>query len=83
MEDGREIFDEDNDDDRLFVSKKDKTRGGKKTKGLSDKLLGASSVRHGTGNIKNMLINMPAKKKKAEVWSSDEFCLILIFYNSI
>ncbi|XP_045609445.1 DNA polymerase alpha catalytic subunit [Procambarus clarkii] len=65
VEDGREIFDEDNDGDDLFLSKKNKTKGNKKIKGSSEKSSG-SSVRHGTGNIKNMLINMPAKKKKAE-----------------
>lgn len=66
VEDGREIFDEDNDDDQLFLSRKDKTKGSKKTKRSSEKLMGVSSIKNGSASIKNMLINMPAKKKKAE-----------------
>ncbi|KAG7160964.1 DNA polymerase alpha catalytic subunit-like [Homarus americanus] len=65
VEDGREIFDEDNDGD-IFLSKKGKAKIGKRFKGSSEKSSGTSTVRHGSGNIKNMLINMPAKRKKAE-----------------
>ena len=66
VEDGREIFDEeDADGDALFVSKKGKEKKGAKKSG--GKISDGSAARHGAGNIKNMLINMPAKKKKVEV----------------
>ena len=58
VEDGREIFDEDNEDDDLFVSKKDK--GSKKQK---SKTKGAVSANHGSGSIKAMLMNLPTKRK--------------------
>ncbi|XP_068206264.1 DNA polymerase alpha catalytic subunit-like [Palaemon carinicauda] len=65
VEDGREIFDEeDADGDAIFLSKSKDKKGAKKKGG--SKSLEGSSVRHGSGSIKNMLINMPAKKKKVE-----------------
>ncbi|KAK7084492.1 DNA polymerase alpha catalytic subunit [Halocaridina rubra] len=67
VEDGREIFDDDdNDVDSMFVGKKEKKKGGKTDKKLVPKSSSGSSFRHGAGSIKNMLINMPAKKKKLE-----------------
>ncbi|ROT82337.1 putative DNA polymerase alpha catalytic subunit-like [Penaeus vannamei] len=64
VEDGREIFDDDAGEDDLFVGKKAK-KGGKR-KEVGGKASSGSVGRQGAGNIKNMLINMPAKKKRAE-----------------
>lgn len=64
MEDGREVFDEENDDD-IFTSSRDKKS--KKKKESSAKSKGALSASHGSGSIKAMLMNVPAKRKKMEV----------------
>lgn len=58
MEDGREIFDDDLDDDSLIYNSK-KKEGKKKRK--SDRF---NEDGHSKSNIKNMLMNMPTKKKK-------------------
>jgi hypothetical protein len=68
VEDGREIFDDDLDNDSIISalshSKKDKTGskrgrdGRKETKQMSAGSGGRSS------NIRSMLMNLPAKKKK-------------------
>ncbi|XP_076048772.1 DNA polymerase alpha catalytic subunit [Oratosquilla oratoria] len=58
VEDGRDFFDYDDDGDEMFVSRKDKAS--KKSKGSKST---TSSVRTGGSSIKNMLLNMPSKKK--------------------
>lgn len=63
VEDGREVFDEENDDD-IFTSSKGKKS--KKKKDSSAKSKGALSASHGSGSIKAMLMNVPAKRKKTE-----------------
>ncbi|CAL4103579.1 unnamed protein product, partial [Meganyctiphanes norvegica] len=55
VEDGREIFESDDED--IFVGKKEKVKHSKSSSGSSKKA---------SGNIKNLLINMPSKKKKSE-----------------
>lgn len=64
VEDGREIFDEENADDDLFVSSKDKKKKKKESVG---KTKGALSAGHGSGSIKAMFMNVPTKRKKTEV----------------
>lgn len=85
VEDGREIFDEENDDDDLFVSSKDKKS--KKRKESSGKAKGALSANHGSGSIKAMLMNAPAKRKKTEVSCSICICkfegFIVLLRNAI
>lgn len=63
VEDGREIF-EDDDGDDLFLSKKNKA---KKQKGGSGRLSDTSQANRGSTSIRNMIKNMPVKKKKTEV----------------
>lgn len=63
VEDGREIF-EDDDGDDLFLSKKNKT---KKQKGGSGRHSDTSQGNRGSTSIRNMIKNMPVKKKKTEV----------------
>ncbi|KAK4326034.1 hypothetical protein Pmani_003411 [Petrolisthes manimaculis] len=63
VEDGREIFEDDNGDDDLFLSKKNKS---KKQKGGSGKHTDTSRGSHGSASIRNMIKNMPVKKKKNE-----------------
>lgn len=65
VEDGREIFDEENEDDSLFVSSKE--RKSKKRKESSGKAKGGEAASHGSGSIKAMLMNVPIKRKKIEV----------------
>ena len=59
IEDGREIFD-DEEDDNIFTNKR--TSNGKKKLKQPPKV-----SKSGLGNIKNMLENMPTKKRKVEV----------------
>lgn len=58
VEDGREVFESD-EDDEIFTGKKEKEKRSK-SKGSS------GTSKKPSGNIKNMLINMPSKKKKTE-----------------
>merc|ERR1739838_1020033 len=58
VEDGREIFESDDDED-IFVGKKEKVKHSKSK-------TSSGSSKKGSGNIKNMLINMPSKKKKTD-----------------
>lgn len=68
VEDGREIFDDDLDDESIMsaVSRSKKDRAGSK-RGRDDRKE-SSQMSAGSGgkssNIRNMLMNMPAKKKK-------------------
>lgn len=69
VEDGRDIFDDDLDDESISKSSKNKADGsrrGNKAK-LSD-----NSENKGSSNIRNMLMNMPVKKKEANVKLDDD-----------
>lgn len=63
------MFDEENEDDDLFVSSKNKKS--KKKKDSNGKTKGVLSASHGSGSIKAMLMNVPTKRKKAEVSFND------------
>jgi DNA polymerase alpha subunit A len=67
VEDGREIFDDDLDDDSIMsaTSRNKKERVGskrQKDRRKSNQMCSDSAGR--SGNIRSMLMNMPAKKKK-------------------
>lgn len=55
VEDGREIFDDDLDDESIQEARKHKVTGPKKTKKDNEKKR--------KGNIQSMIMNMPSKKK--------------------
>ena len=57
VEDGREVFDDDLDDEHVGNSKGTKTRGRKKDSSKS-----GGPVK--TSNIKNMFLNIPSKNKE-------------------
>jgi hypothetical protein len=68
VEDGREVFDDDLDDEHVGNSKGTKTRGRKKDSSKS-----GGPVK--TSNIKNMFLNIPSKNKEvshlfALIWQS-------------
>lgn len=74
MEDGREIFDEDdNYDDSIFTSKKKKE---KPKENHSKK----NEVKHMGGDIKKMFANIPSKKRKVEVIWFSVFCFKFSMY---
>jgi DNA polymerase alpha subunit A len=68
VEDGREIFDDDLDDDSIIsaTSRNKKERGGSKRGRYGKKENGQVSAEYGgkSSNIRSMLMNMPTKKKK-------------------
>lgn len=61
MEDGREIFDDDLDDESISRNKKQKNESRKRGRPKVEK---AEVTRPVGGNIRNMFANMPAKKRK-------------------
>lgn len=68
MEDGREIFDDDLDDDSVtsVVSQSKKDRAGPKRGRVDKKETNQMSSGSGgkSGNIRSMLMNLPAKMKR-------------------
>ena len=66
VEDGREVFDEDGTDNDIFLGKKDKHRGSKRQK-LNSGAQASAPHSRSQGSIKNMLINMPVRKRPNEV----------------
>lgn len=61
MEDGREIFDDDLDDESISRNKKQKNESRKRGRPKVEKV---EVTRPVGGNIRNMFANMPAKKRK-------------------
>lgn len=61
VEDGREIFDDDLDEESIQTSKKQKPRSSKKR---DRDTVAAESMPGPKGDIKKLLANMPSKKKK-------------------
>lgn len=61
MEDGREIFDDDLDDESISRNKKQKNESRKRGRPKVEKV---EATRPVGGNIRNMFANMPAKKRK-------------------
>jgi len=61
VEDGREIFDDDLDEESIAKQSKDKGGRKRKSKNQDD-----SENSKGSGNIRHMLANMQPKKKKTE-----------------
>lgn len=59
MEDGREIFDDDLDNESISKNKKNESR-----KRSRSKVERPDNLKPVGGNIRNMFANMPAKKKK-------------------
>ncbi|KAG0710422.1 DNA polymerase alpha catalytic subunit [Chionoecetes opilio] len=76
VEDGREIFDEENGDDDLFVSKSEKNSKRQKAKEK-----GAVSASHGSGSIKAMLMNLPAKRRKTGIAIVNQKCSVPLPYH--
>ncbi|XP_069676603.1 DNA polymerase alpha catalytic subunit-like [Periplaneta americana] len=76
VEDGREIFDDDLDDDSIIVASKNKKGGSGSKKGRHGK--GSDQVQADPGgkNIRSMLMNMPAKKKKEAPVKLDEDAIL-------
>ena len=73
MEDGREVFDDDLDDDNVNQAKGGgKGFGKKKTKGPTGK----------SGNIKNIFLNMPSKSKEVKIIDFMSICLHKDFSNT-
>ncbi|CAH0775041.1 unnamed protein product [Bemisia tabaci] len=70
VEDGREIFDDDLDEESIQTSKKQKPRSSKKR---DRDTVAAESMPGPKGDIKKLLANMPSKKKKEAVCEDDEF----------
>ncbi|GLH01797.1 DNA polymerase alpha catalytic subunit [Gryllus bimaculatus] len=62
VEDGREIFDDDLDDESIIIASRKKKRGGDH-RGSKRVCLGTSKDQEKSNNIRSMLANMPAKKE--------------------
>ncbi|XP_052126861.1 DNA polymerase alpha catalytic subunit isoform X1 [Frankliniella occidentalis] len=69
VEDGRDIFDDDLDDESISKSSKNQTTSSKKA---SRHKLADSSENKGSSNIRNMLMSMPVKRKVANVKLEDD-----------
>nr|CAD7392203.1 unnamed protein product [Timema cristinae] len=69
VEDGREIFDDDLDDDSIFSGSRVKSKDSKTQKRgrLSNKIVDKNAAPESKLNIRNMLLNMPTKKKEETV----------------
>nr|CAD7573950.1 unnamed protein product [Timema californicum] len=70
VEDGREIFDDDLDDDSIFSCSRVKSKDSKTQKRgrLSNKIVDKNAAPESKlNNIRNMLLNMPTKKKEETV----------------
>lgn len=69
VEDGREIFDDDDEgDNSKKVEIKDKESRAKKRKARVSALSDHNSSSSGKSNLRNMLSNMISKKKEVLIW---------------